>query len=233
MLLTELKIQIQMNKTILGRDVPEALSKVINSYFLGNEKLENMHKGSHKVKLYSFGLTPKGRAEEPIQKGDYQELVVRFLDNDIAKNFEEQLYIKPNPLFIIKGILIDEIPLSEDVKFIYNITPSIMTNGSKYWVKNEDELDLVKERILKNTIKKYNALFETDLPVYDFIEGIEVMNKHGNIIFNYKNSKLVTNRFKIKIKQDVMSQKLAFIILGAGMLEKNSLSLGFSAIGRY
>ena len=43
----------------------------------------------------------------------------------------------------------------------------------------------------------------------------------------YKNINILGNKFEVQIKEDPMSQNLAYLILSVGLLEKNTLGLGF------
>jgi len=63
-------------------------------------------------------------------------------------------------------------------------------------------------------------------PDDNFIEFIQQTNfKPIKVV--YKNTSLIGNKMIIGVKSDEISQKLAFTILGAGLLEKNSIGMGY------
>jgi len=101
-----------------------------------------------------------------------------------------------------------------------------------YWVPGDD-LKILIERMNSNLFKKYKDYFGTSLNEEQlFFEKIKIMNKKP-IVYKYKNTNLFGNKFKIAINNDEISQKLAFMTLGVGLLEKNStIGMGFCIEGR-
>ena len=114
------------------------------------------------------------------------------------------------------------------IEEISNITPALSTmEGGRYWTK-ENGIDILMDRMHANAVKKAkdylgNAFIE---PKENFIQSLEQLN-HKDIRLAYKKSSLIGSRFTVGVKSDEVSQKLARIILGTGMLEKNSLGLGY------
>ena len=60
----------------------------------------------------------------------------------------------------------------------------------------------------------------------DFIENIKKINRKP-VKIPYKNINILGNKFEVQIKEDPMSQNLAYLILSTGILEKNSQGFGF------
>lgn len=229
MTLKELTVTIQLIKDIKYSELVDRLSYAMNMYFLATPELRAFHK-ENKVKKYSYsGLYPVSLSKVYL-KGEMYSFKIRFIDNKIADEFKNSLINNQNPIFIVLGI--DE-QIKEKrglIRGLYTVTPSIITvANNKQWVANEEELEFAKERILKNTIRKFNELTGLTMGVYDFIDKIEIQNKKP-IGFKYKETTLLGNKFKIAIKEDEFSQQLAFLILGTGLLEKNALSFGFCTI---
>ena len=104
------------------------------------------------------------------------------------------------------------------------MTPTIITT-EKGDFDIKENLDFVKKRILANTQKKYRNIFGNSIDT-DFIKEIRKINIKP-IKIPYKNINMLGNKFEIFIKEDQMSQDLAFLILSIGCLEKNSIGFGF------
>lgn len=229
MILKELTITIQLIKDIKYPDLVEKLSYAINMYFLATPELMAFHKGN-KIKKYCYsGLYPVSPSKVYL-KGEMYSFKIRFIDSIIADEFKNSLINNQNPIFIVLGIDEQIKKRRRLIRELYTVTPSVITvANNKQWIANEKELDFAKERILKNTIRKFNELTGFTMGIYDFIDKIEIQNRKP-VGFKYKGTTLLGNKFKIAIKEDEFSQQLAFLILGTGLLEKNALSFGFCTI---
>ena len=86
-------------------------------------------------------------------------------------------------------------------------------------------MQLVKERILANAQKKYNQLYNEKIDM-DFIKSIKQTNNKP-IKIPYKNINILGYKFEIEVKDDPISQNLAYLILSVGLLEKNAEGFGF------
>lgn len=221
----ELLVSITLKKDLNLKNIPEEMSKAINMLFLGNEELKELHK-KNQVKLYSYsGLAPVEK-DKLYKKGKEYLFKIRFINKDMARNFEDFLYDIENPLFETVRVSYTPRNIAGKIEKIYTLNPAVITLDKKNWIRNDDELGFVKERILRNTNRKYNVLNNSNEPVYDFIEYIKITNNIA-ITYKYKSGFILGNKFRIGIKKDELSQELATLVLGAGLLEKNSLSFGF------
>lgn len=230
MKLKELEITIRLKKDISFINLPENLSKAMNMYFLANEESKKFHK-ENRMKLYSYSLL-----EPIVRNGEYKKnetyvFKVRFFENEIFESIQKELLTRPNNVFVVVGINQNIIDMNDEIKFLYTETPAILTKHrgyGGYWIPNEEELDFVKDKIIKNAVKKFNALNNSNLEYHEFIEKIEIKSNNLKAYkFRYKNANLIANKFKVYIKEDLLSQQLGYVLLGAGLLEKNSLSFGF------
>ena len=107
---------------------------------------------------------------------------------------------------------------------LITLTPTIITTPKGDY-DIQDNMELVKDRILANIQKKYKNIYNTEVNV-DFIKEIKKTNRQP-IKIPYKNINMLGNKFEIEVKEDPMSQNLAYLALSIGILEKNSLGLGF------
>lgn len=237
MKLKELTILVKLKKEIKYQDVPEALSKVINSCFLGNEKFEEFHK-SNKYKNYCYsGLFPVDKVGIFFAHELYS-FKFRTLDFEIAEVVTNGLINKVNDFFVVLNIDHTIKTQLGSIDSLYTVTPTVaVIDGRKNWIPeskniNSDENKaFIKGRIIKNTTNKFKNFMGLNIDEYDFIEDVHILNNIP-IVFNYKCGKILSNKLKVYIKQDNFSQELAFMLLATGILEKNSLSFGFCTIGK-
>lgn len=224
----ELIITIKFKEKITFKNIPESLSYALNFYFSKEQELRDFHK-SKSVKLYSYShIIPK---KDTYEKEDIGWFKIRFFDTELFSKFENELYKVENPVFSIIQIKPCGYIQTTEIKTMITDTPAVITKQGLYWTPRENELDFVKDRIIKNTIKKYNAINKTSEDYYDFIEKVELVSKNLKpYSFRYKKGRILANKFIIHIKSDEKSQELAKVIIAAGLLEKNSLSYGFVSL---
>ena len=94
------------------------------------------------------------------------------------------------------------------INTLATLTPAIITSDKGDYLINND-MQLVKERILANAQKKYNQLYNEPIKI------------------PYKNINILGYKFEIEVKDDPISQNLAYLILSVGLLEKNAEGFGF------
>ena len=108
------------------------------------------------------------------------------------------------------------------------ITPTIVTVDHKPWM-GDISIELLQNQLQANAEKKFHMLYPSDdLTIQQsFIQGIRHENRKP-IAIAYKGKKLIGHKFKLFIQDDPVSQKLAGVVLGSGLAEKNSsLGAGF------
>lgn len=237
MQIKELTILLKLKKDLSFKDSSEQISKVINACFLGSEKFKRFHE-LNEFKYYCFSNfypTEKGGI---YKANEIYSFKFRTLNLELADYIADSLTSETNNVFVVLSV--DQELKNNDIPIysLYSITPVVITskndeNKKLNIVYGEDSKDELKEKILTNTLNKYKKLMGINLERFDFIEDITILNKNKiGISFNYKGGKILGNKVIIKIKQDRFSQELAFMILGAGLLEKNSISFGFCTPGR-
>lgn len=233
MRLWELTIPVIMKRDLNQEDVNEELSKVINNALLQDDKLKEYHElNAYKYYVFS-GLYPVYKV---FKLGNMYSFKFRSVDRILTMKIKSLLKITENDLFNVVTISMESKDI-DNIRGLYTVTPAIavFTNeGEKprHWLKDDYTLDELKLRINSNAIKKYKLWYNDEtINDWDFIESIEQVNSKP-IALNYKKGKLLTNKFKIKVKNDETSQKLAFMVMAAGLLEKNSLGLGFCTFAK-
>ena len=200
----------------------EFLSRLLAGAMFKDEQLKELHE-QRKMKNYVFsGLYPI-ETRKIYKKGRAYLFNLRSLDMNLILKFKYLL------LQLHAGVISADIRTFEyhPISQLKSLTPVVATiNNNRSWTK-ENGLKLLMERIQINSLKKYRAFIgKIEEPEENFIEGIQLLN-HKPIKIPYKSNSFLGNKVILNIKSDSASQKLAFAALGAGILEKNSIGLGY------
>ena len=109
---------------------------------------------------------------------------------------------------------------------LYTLTPAILKDDKGYW---RDYMNLTEfgERLKVNLIKKWNQFahekLEEDFELYTVID----FSNKVPIAMEYKNIKLLGDKFCIHISEHPTAQNLAHMAIGTGVCEMNSRGAGF------
>lgn len=225
----EYRLSVKLKEDIPYKNLPEKLTNAINQYFLLNEKLKKFHK-ANAYKFYTFDYLTPFEEDLIYRKNKIYNLRIRLINNEIKESFSAALVMIKNSIFTIVGI--DPIIVKKTdkkIKYLKTLTPAIIEKDYKNLSVVDMDLNLVKKRAISNVNKKYKVLNKLNKFYHDFIEDVELISEKS-IVFDYKNGFLIGNKYRFKIKEDSLSQDLAFLSLGAGILERNALSFGFCII---
>ena len=217
-----LKITVLLKQEVGNFEAYEKISNLIAYAMLKDKTLKDLHE-KNTYKNYVFCNL------YPVQKdGIYKENNIYFFDLR-GIEFDKIIKIKQvmsdleNDCFKIIQINFQTYTQS-NIKKLITLTPVIITTPKgDYDIKGN--LDFVKERILANIQKKYKNIYNTTIDL-DFIKNIKKLN-NTPIKLPYKNISMLGNKFEIEVKEDPMSQNLAYLALSVGVGEKNALGFGF------
>lgn len=197
------------------------LSRVISSAMLHDQQLKDLHE-QRKIKGYNFCNLYPLEKDKVYKQGRAYVFHIRAFDQSFLLKLK---HILPH---IKMGVISAEIrtiayhPLSR----LKSLTPVIATVNNRSWTK-EDGLKLLMERAHINALKKYRAwVGEMDEPTENFIAGIQLLNEKP-IKIPYKSNSFLGSKVILDVKSDSVSQQLAFAAIGAGLLEKNSIGMGY------
>ena len=225
----------------LKRDIPfkkgfENISKYISYSMAQTKELKLLHENIG-FKLYSFGNFFPIESSKIYQKGKNYTFALRSLDEKFIDTLSQTLRQNiNNPNFLVvetQKKVVREFFITE----LYSATPVIVTTRKNLFWTFEKDGDILKlqKQLHDNLEKKYQAFYNQKLkPFQNFIQLLEIKNKTPQIIEftkDDKNIKFFGNKFKIVPNEDEVSQKLAFVALGAGLGEKNSFGGGFCLSG--
>ncbi len=189
-----------------------------------DEELRLLHK-KNTFKLYTFSSLYPLEDEKIYKKGRMYMVKVRSFDTRLIIKLKNILTTQECGIQVITSQIICQ--KYRPIKSITTVTPVICTVDNQCWTQEDNGLGILMERIHNNTVKKTQRLDDTFQPSKDlFFENIEVISNKP-ILMGYTNSSLLGTKLKLKIAEDPISQQLAFTIMGAGLLEKNSLGMGF------
>ena len=203
----------------------EELSRLINKAIGRSKVLREIHK-VNTFKNYCFdGLSPVEK--EGYKKFKIYSFNIKTIDKVFAQELIKGLKDLQNDLLMIHRVnSVEEVVKNVDV--LYTLTPAIaVMEKGKHWQESDYSLEDLRGRINSNIQRKYKSWYEEEVDVdHDMIEDIELLNERP-IIFKYKEGVLITNKFRLTIKKDDLSQKLGKFMYAVGALEKNSLGMGY------
>lgn len=200
----------------------EKLSNLISYAMTKDEQLKLLHE-ENTYKMYCFCSLYPYQDTGVYKLGAIYQFDIRTLDLDFAIKIKTLLTDLKSEFF--KVIMVNLVTNEQrNITELRTLTPCVITT-TKNGYKIDNDLELVKERLLSGAEKKYKLLFGEKIS-HDFIDQIEQTNRKP-IKLPYKNIHFLANKFVIKVKQDELSQKLAYILFATGALEKNSLGMGF------
>lgn len=217
-----LKVTALLKQDLQSMETYQRINDLISYLMLKDKTLKDLHE-KNTYKNYVFCNL------YPVQKdGIYKQNNIYFFDLrgiefDKIMKLKQVMSDSENDYFKIIQINLQTHQKS-DIKKLITLTPAIITTPKgDYDIK--DDLNLVKDRMLANIQKKYKNIYDTPVDV-DFIKSIKKTNRNP-IKIPYKNINMLGNKFEIEVKEDPMSQNLAYLALSVGILEKNSLGFGF------
>ena len=217
-----LKVTALLKQDLQSMETYQRINDLISYLMLKDKTLKDLHE-KNTYKNYVFCNL------YPVQKdGIYKQNNIYFFDLrgiefDKIMKLKQVMSDSENNYFKIIQINLQTHQKS-DIKKLITLTPAIITTPKgDYDIK--DDLNLVKDRMLANIQKKYKNIYDTPVDV-GFIKSIKKTNRNP-IKIPYKNINMLGNKFEIEVKEDPMSQNLAYLALSVGILEKNSLGFGF------
>ncbi|PHS41286.1 MAG: CRISPR-associated endoribonuclease Cas6 [Sulfurovum sp.] len=234
----ELKCTAYLKKDIPFKESFEILSKYISFSMAQDKELKKLHdkKG---FKHYCFGgLFPIER-EKIYKKGHSYSFSIRSLDEQMMESLSSELRKNiDNPNLLIVETT-KRVQKQFFVSELYSVTPVVITveNGFHWTMEKDGDILKLQKQLHDNLEKKYHDFYGESLEgVQNFIQLLEIKNRVPQTIpmtrKDQKTGKVSSFRFfgnKLRIvpNEDEVSQKLAFVALGAGLGEKNSFGGGF------
>lgn len=217
-----LKIITLLKQNLKNEETYEKISNLISYAMLKDKNLKEIHE-KNTFKNYVFCSLYPVQKDGIYKQNNIYSFDLRGLEFSKIMKLKQVLTGLENDYFKIIQINLQN---HEQIKInkLITLTPTIITTPKGDY-DIQDNMELVKDRILANIQKKYKNIYNTEVNV-DFIKEIKKTNRQP-IKIPYKNINMLGNKFEIEVKEDPMSQNLAYLALSIGILEKNSLGLGF------
>ena len=217
-----LKVVVSLKNDIKSVNSYEKLAKLISSAMLKDENLKELHE-KNEYKNYVFCNLYPVEKDGIYYSGHIYTIDIRFIDMKLAMKIKKYIEVNNNDDFkIIMSNL--EAHTQRKIHTLITLTPAIITTERGDYLINND-IEFVKARILANIQKKYKQIYNQNIDT-DFIKSIKQTNNKP-IKLPYKNINMLGNKFEIEIKDDPISQNLAYLALSIGILEKNAEGFGF------
>ena len=217
-----LKVITLLKQNLKNEETYEKISNLISYAMLKDKNLKEIHE-KNTFKNYVFCSLYPVQKDGVYKQNNIYSFDLRGLEFSKIMKLKQVLTGLENDYFKIIQINLQN---HEQIKInkLITLTPTIITTPKGDY-DIQDNMELVKDRILANIQKKYKNIYNTEVNV-DFIKEIKKTNRQP-IKIPYKNINMLGNKFEIEVKEDPMSQNLAYLALSIGILEKNSLGLGF------
>ncbi len=228
----ELRCKAYLKRDLNFKDSYDAISKYISYSMMQTDNYKTLH-SSKAFKHYVFDSFYPLEKDKVYKKDKVYSFTLRSLNGEFIEAMQEALRQNiNNPIFLVIETVKKDIK-QFFIKELYSQTPVVITvKRGLYWSvqKDGDVLKLIKQ-LQDNLEKKYKSFYGKELSgEKNFIQVLELKNRVPQSVFITKNKqkvRLFGNKFKIIPNEDEISQKLAFLALGAGMGEKNSFGAGF------
>ena len=217
-----LKVIVLLKQNLKNEETYEKISNLISYAMLKDKNLKEIHE-KNTYKNYVFCSLYPVQKDGIYKQNNIYSFDLRGLEFSKIMKLKQVLANVENEYFKIIQINLQNHEQIEINKLV-TLTPAIITTPKgDYDIK--DDINLAKRRILANIQKKYKNIYNTEINV-DFIKEIKKTNRQP-IKIPYKNINMLGNKFEIEVKEDPISQNLAYLALTVGILEKNSLGFGF------
>lgn len=217
-----IKVAVLLKNDTQAFENYEKISKLISASMLKDQTLKQLHE-ENRYKNYVFCNLYPIEKNGIYKAGNIYTFQIRTIDFKLGLKIKQVLNNFQNEEF--KVIVSDlETSTQRKINTLATLTPAIITSDKGDYLINND-MQLVKERIIANTQKKYNQLYNEKIDM-DFIKSIKQTNNKP-IKIPYKNINILGYKFEIEVKDDPISQNLAYLILSVGLLEKNAEGFGF------
>lgn len=217
-----IKVAVLLKNDTQAFENYEKISKLISASMLKDQALKQLHE-ENRYKNYVFCNLYPIEKDGVYKAGNIYTFQIRTIDFKLGLKIKQVLNNFQNEEF--KVIVSDlETSTQRKINTLATLTPAIITSDKGDYLINND-MQLVKERILANAQKKYNQLYNEKIDM-DFIKLIKQTNNKP-IKIPYKNINILGYKFEIEVKDDPISQNLAYLILSVGLLEKNAEGFGF------
>lgn len=224
----ELEIKVYNKDNMHEANMYEKLAKLNNFSFKNSQILSCLHTNKG-LKHYSFsGLYPIEQ-DRVYKEDEIYSYLFRTYNENMAHEFLKCIKGIKNDDFVVTDVIIRSWK-HRDIKYVDSLTPTVITlKDGLRWNKDIHGIEIAKEQIFKNLIRKYNSLNNTNFTFNycDIIKEISLKNKSLKIL-NYKGIKILGYKLRVEFQENNIAQEIANLSVVNGIGEKNSsFGMGF------
>ena len=220
----EIKMKIFLRKDLTSDKAQCEICNIIDSTLAKKQKWLEFHK-RNEFKNYCFDSLYPIPKDKIYKSNQIYTFKLRTINEKLAMYFNEYLANEYNDTIKCLTSQIRIIP-KKIIQEIYSITPIIVKTELGYWKKNLSLKDF-ERRLIQNLIKKYNIINDTNIDEnFELYTSIKFNNKKP-CSFKYKDINLLGDKISLNICDDKISQELAYMAIGTGILELNGRGAGF------
>lgn len=220
----EIRLKLYLLQNIEAKLIQSKTTAFLDKGFASSQELLALHE-TNCFKNYCFNHLYPLEKDKIYKKGKIYTLTVRTIDPKLAAYFSE---ICPNQYTEeIKGLTADiRLVPKKLIQTLYTLTPAVVKGEAGYWRKYMS-LKEYEKKLKINLIKKWNTFqnekINEDFPLYTMLEFLN----EAPIPMEYKNIRLLGDKVRLQVAEDEMSQKIAYMVLGTGILEMNARGAGY------
>lgn len=213
----ELIVTAKLTEEKNNNEIYEVIYNTINQAMLQDEVLKEFHE-KNEFKYYSFSSLQPLAKDKVYKKDMIYFFNIRSIDSTFLLRLKRVL---PRTETLLQVVCADLRPYSQKfISTISTLSPVLLTMENKHYWTQKDGLNEFITRFSKNIVRKYNAYYQTQIPETTiFITGVEQTNEKP-IRIPYKTTTLIGNKFNIFVKEDELSQNLAFFGKAVGIRRK-------------
>lgn len=221
----QIRIKLFLLQNIPADRVQEKVTIFIDTGFARRAELLRSHK-ENQFKRYCYDSFYPVEKDKVYKEGHIYTITVRTIDWELADFFNETY--GDHATREMKGLVTEmRILPKKMIEYLYTLTPAILKDHQYGYWRTHMSLEKFEERLKNNLIKKWNYFtcdrIREDFPLYTCLEFLNTRP----ISVKYKQIHLLGDKIRLQIADDELSQKLAYLALGTGLLELNARGYGF------
>lgn len=220
----EVNVIVKLKKELKFDEVSTVISSILDDRIC--KKLDSSYHTAKTFKEYCFDNFYKIETDGVYKEGKHYMFRIRSIRKDLCELFLKLEDLETDDLLFVKTR--SRILPKQIIDKLYSLTPFLFKYDKGYWRFNET-LSFIKEQIFKNSMSKYRKFTNTSemLDIKDtFVTGIKLFNK-APIKILYKNTTFYTDKLEIIVKKDEISQEIAYMLLGVGIMNNTTRGYGF------
>lgn len=220
----ELSLKVYLKKDIPMEESQMEISKIIDQCLSKDEELLNFH-SNNQYKNYTFSSFYPIEKNKIYLAGKIYSVTIRTVDEGITTYFQK--FLDNESSEVLKAITLEtKIIPKKYIERIYSITPIIINTENGYW-RTSESVEIFEKRLIENLIKKYNSFtkqkIDEDFDLFTFMK----FDNQKPIATKYKDIQLLGDKITLNVAENDLAQKLAYLALGTGVMEKNARGFGF------